>query len=344
MCIVKGTDGMESMEIVERIGSMDRGDGTGRPVSPVKWKDPRKEFGKAVSELAEENEKIVVISADSGFSSGFKEFAARHPERYVECGIMEQGATGIAAGLSCVGKIPVFCAIAPFVTCRNFEMFRNDLGYMRQNVKIVGRNGGFTYSDLGATHHSLEDFAITRMIPGVTVLCPQDPTEIRQACKAMLELEGPVYMRIGNPKIPVLFPEESPFAIGKGRLLRQGNDVALVSTGTVTAAALQAAELLEQRGIHARVLGMGTVWPLDEELVLRAAAETGGIVTVEEHYVRGGLGSVVAELLSEKLPVRMKRLGVPLEYAVSGPYEELLRYYGLDAEGIAGAVEKFCGK
>ncbi len=311
------------------------------------WKDPRKEFGKAVSEIAEENGDIVVISTDSGFSSGFKEFAARHPERYVECGIMEQGATGIAAGLACVGKIPVFCAIAPFVTCRNFEMFRNDLGYMRQNVKIVGRNGGFTYSDLGATHHSLEDFAITRMIPGVTVLCPQDPTEIRQACKAMLELEGPVYMRIGNPKIPVLFPEESPFAIGKGRLLRQegGKDsVTIVSTGTVTAEVLKAAELLEKKGIFARVIGLGTVWPLDEELILTAAAETGRIVTVEEHYVRGGLGSLVAELLSEKLPVRVKRIGVPLEYATSGPYEDLLRYYGLDAEGIAGAVEKFCGE
>ncbi len=296
------------------------------------WKDPRKEFGKAVSEIAEENGDIVVISTDSGFSSGFKEFAARHPERYVECGIMEQGATGIAAGLACVGKIPVFCAIAPFVTCRNFEMFRNDLGYMRQNVKIVGRNGGFTYSDLGATHHSLEDFAITRMIPGVTVLCPQDPTEIRQACKAMLELEGPVYMRIGNPKIPVLFPEESPFAIGKGRLLRQegGKDsVTIVSTGTVTAEVLKAAELLEKKGIFARVIGLGTVWPLDEELILTAAAETGRIVTVEEHYVRGGLGSLVAELLSEKLPVRVKRIGVPLEYATSGPYEDLLRYYGL---------------
>ena len=246
-----------------------------------------------------------------------------------------------------MGKIPVFCAIAPFVTCRNFEMFRNDLGYMRQNVKIVGRNGGFTYSDLGATHHSLEDFAITRMIPGVTVLCPQDPTEIRQACKAMLELEGPVYMRIGNPKIPVLFPEESPFAIGKGRLLRQegGKDsVTIVSTGTVTAEVLKAAELLEKKGIFARVIGLGTVWPLDEELILTAAAETGRIVTVEEHYVRGGLGSLVAELLSEKLPVRVKRIGVPLEYATSGPYEDLLRYYGLDAEGIAGAVEKFCGE
>ena len=311
------------------------------------WKDPRKEFGKAVSEIAEENGDIVVISTDSGFSSGFKEFAARHPERYVECGIMEQGATGIAAGLACVGKIPVFCAIAPFVTCRNFEMFRNDLGYMRQNVKIVGRNGGFTYSDLGATHHSLEDFAITRMIPGVTVLCPQDPTEIRQACKAMLELEGPVYLRIGNPKIPVLFPEESPFAIGKGRLLRQegGKDsVTIVSTGTVTAEVLKAAELLEKKGIFVRVIGLGTVWPLDEELILTAAAETGRIVTVEEHYVRGGLSSLVAELLSEKLPVRVKRIGVPLEYATSGPYEDLLRYYGLDAEGIAGAVEKFCGE
>ncbi len=306
------------------------------------WKDPRKEFGKAVSEIAEEKEDIVVISTDSGFSSGFKEFAGKHPDRYVECGIMEQGATGIAAGLACVGKTPVFCAIAPFVTCRNYEMFRNDLGYMRQNVKIVGRNGGFTYSDLGATHHSLEDFAITRMIPGVTVLCPQDPVEIRQACKAMLEMEGPVYMRIGNPKIPVLFEEDSPFAIGKGRLIRDGGDVTILSTGTVTAEVIKAAELLEAKGIHARVIGLGTVCPLDEEMILKAARETGRIVTVEEHYAQGGLGTMVAEFLSETEPVKVKKIGVPKEYATSGPYEDLIRYYGLDSESIAETVEKFC--
>ena len=169
------------------------------------YMDPRKTFGKAVTQEAEKNEDIVVLSADSGKSSGFGEFIEKYPDRYFECGIMEQGVIGISSGLATTGKVPVFCAIAPFVTARPFEMFRNDLGYMNQNVKVVGRNCGITYSDLGATHHSLEDFAIVRMIPGVTILAPQDPYEIEEAVKAMLSMNGPVYMRIGNPKIPVLF-------------------------------------------------------------------------------------------------------------------------------------------
>ena len=212
-------------------------------------KDPRKAFGKAVSDIAENNERIYVLSADSGGSSGFKEFAAAHPDRYFEFGIMEQGVTGIASGMATTGKIPVFCAIAPFVTCRNYEMFRNDLGYMRQNVKIVGRNGGFTYSDLGATHHSLEDYAIMRMIPGVVVLAPQSPDEIRGAAKAMLEHEGPVYMRIGNPPIPELYDGEREFVIGKGQLLRDGTDLTIISTGSTTVETLKAAESLAEKGV-----------------------------------------------------------------------------------------------
>ena len=156
--------------------------------------DPRKVFGQAVTEVAEQNKNVVVLSADSGKSSGFGDFMKKYPERYYECGIMEQGVVGIAAGMATVGMIPVFCAIAPFVTCRPYEMVRNDIGYMRQNVKLVGRNCGFTYSDLGATHQSLDDFAIMRMIPGMTILAPQDPNEIKAAVRAMIEHEGPVYM------------------------------------------------------------------------------------------------------------------------------------------------------
>ncbi len=302
--------------------------------------DPRKEFGKAVAQLAEADESIVVLSADSGFSSGFKAFAKEHPDRYYECGIMEQGVTGVASGLATTGKKPVFCAIASFVTCRNYEMFRNDLGYMRQNVKIVGRNGGFTYSDLGATHHSLEDFAIIRMIPGAVVLCPQDPGEIRQACKAMMEYEGPVYMRIGNPKIPMLF-EETPFEIGKGRLIQDGKDVTLISTGPQTEAAMEAVKLLEAKGYSVRHIGMPTVCPIDEAMIIAAAKETGKIVTVEEHYYHGGLGTMVAEVCAENCPIPVKMIGIPKEYATSGPYKDLLTYYGLDAESIAKTVEEF---
>lgn len=303
-------------------------------------KDPRKTFGAAVAEVAESREDIVILSADSGGSSGFKEFAQKHPDRYFEFGIMEQGVTGIASGLAAAGKTPVFCAIAPFVTCRNYEMFRNDCGYMRQNVKIVGRNGGFTYSDLGATHHSLEDFAIMRMIPGVVVLAPQDPGEIKMAAKAMLEYEGPVYMRIGNPPMEELW-EEKEFVIGKGSVLREGSDLTIVTTGTTTANVLKATDLLEQRGISAMVVGMPTVSPSDHELIIEAAKKTGKIMTVEEHYAGGGLGSIVAEICSEYCPVPVKIHGVPKEYAISGPYDELLQYYRLDAQGIADVAEEY---
>lgn len=302
--------------------------------------DPRKEFGKAVTELAKENEKIVVLSADSGKSSGFGDFVKQYPGRYFECGIMEQGVIGVASGLATTGKIPVFCAIAPFVTSRPFEMFRNDLGYMKQNVKVVGRNCGISYSDLGATHHSLEDFAIIRMIPGVVVLAPQDPTEIRTAVKAMMEHEGPVYMRIGNPKIPVLF-DEQPFVIGKGRIIREGTDVTIISTGSTTKAAVEAAESLSKQGVSVRLIGMPTVCPIDEELVIESALKTKGIITVEEHYADGGLGTLVSELCSSKCPVRVKRLGIPKTYASSGPYDELLAYYGLDAKGIEKSALEF---
>jgi transketolase len=306
----------------------------------AKYSDPRKIFGAAVYEEAAKNPDIVVMSADSGGSSGLGGFKKDYPERYFELGIMEQGVVGIASGLATTGRIPVFCAIAPFVTARPFEMFRNDVGYMKQNVKIVGRNGGISYSDLGATHHSLEDFAIIRMIPGVAVLSPQDPGEIKAAVRAMLKHPGPVYMRIGNNPIPELF-EPEPFDIGKGRVLREGGDVTVISTGALTGTAIEAAHLLADGGIDARVIGMPTVWPIDRELIIDCARKTGRIATVEEHYVIGGLGTIIQETVSEECPVPVKKLGIPHTYATSGPYKELLAYYGLDATGIANSVREF---
>lgn len=308
------------------------------------FRDPRKTFGQAVSDIAETDPRIVILSADSGKSSGFKDFSVKHPDRYFEFGIMEQAVTGIASGMATVGKIPVFCAIAPFVTCRNFEMFRNDLGYMKQNVKIVGRNCGFTYSDLGATHHSLEDFAVTRMIPGVVVLAPQSPSEIEAAVKAMLAHDGPVYMRIGNPKIPELWDEQPEFVIGKGTVLREGSDLTLISTGSTTAAAIEACERLEEKNVSVQLVGMPTVSPIDRELVIECAKKTGRIMTVEEHYIDGGLGSAVLAALAEDCPVPVRMHGVPKSYATSGPYDELLKYYKLDAEGIAETALDFLKK
>ena len=302
--------------------------------------DPRKTFGAAVLEVARTNPDIVVLSADSGGSSGFGDFQKNYPERYFEFGIMEQGVVGFSSGLATTGLVPVFCAIAPFVTSRPFEMFRNDIGYMRQNVKVVGRNSGISYSDLGATHHSLEDFAIIRMIPGVTVIAPEDPGEITAAVKAMLEHVGPVYMRIGNDPIPHLF-EPQPFVIGKGRIVRPGKSVTVIMTGSLAGNVVEAVKLLEARGIDAELIAMPTVWPLDKEAILASAKKTGRVVTVEEHYVVGGLGTMVQELCSENLPVPVAKLGIPHNYAASGPYNQLLGLYGLDAEGIAGSIERF---
>lgn len=303
--------------------------------------DPRKTFGMAVTELAESNEDIVVFSADSGKSSGFGDFIKKYPERYFEVGIAEQSAVGMAAGLATAGKIPVFCAITPFVTARPYEMVRNDMGYMRQNVKIVGRNTGMTYSDLGVTHQGIDDIALMSLIPGMTIIAPQDPTEIKEAVKAMIEHEGPVYMRIGNPKIPQIF-EPEPFEIGKGKVLREGSDVTIITTGSTTLDGFEAVKILEEKGIRAKLIGMPTILPLDEELVRSAANETGKVVTVEEAYVHGGLGSIVTEALSDIPSVTVKRLGMPMGYAITDSnYRELLAYYKLDGAGIAGAVEEF---
>jgi transketolase len=312
-------------------------------VSDLEKRDPRKELGAAVFAAAQKNNRVVALSADSGGSSGFGELQKTYPERYFEFGIMESAVTGVASGLATTGKIPVFCAIAPFVTSRPYEMLRNDIGYMRQNVKIVGRNGGITYSDLGSTHHSLEDFAILSMIPGMVVLAPQDPNEIKNAVAAMIEYEGPVYMRIGNEPVPV-FTGDKPFVIGKGSILRDGDSVTVISTGTLTYEVLRAAELLSEKRINAEIIGMPTVNPLDEDLIIKSASKTGRVVTVEEHYVPGGLGSAVCTVLcSLKKPAPVKMLGIPRAYAGNGPYRELLTYYKLDPQGIAASVEEFAG-
>ncbi len=305
--------------------------------------DPRKTFGAAVTEVAATDDRIVVLSADSGGSSGFGAFMKEHPERYFEFGIQEQGVTGVAAGLATTGKIPVFCAIAPFVTCRNYEMFRNDIGYMRQNVKIVGRNGGFTYADLGSTHHSLEDYAIIRMIPGVTVLAPMDPDDMRGAVRAMLAHEGPVYMRIGNSPIPEI-AEAEEFVIGKARKLRDGGQVTVVTTGYVAGDVVQAVDALRASGVSVELLGLGTVWPVDAEAILESAAKTGHVITIEEHYEIGGLGGAVAEVLASEPIAPLDRIAVPQQYVPSGPYKDIQKGLGLDAASLETRIRELVAK
>lgn len=304
-------------------------------------KDPRKTFGEALLAAAQDNPKIVALSADSSSGSGMTPFKEKFPDRHFEFGIMEQGIMGFAAGLATTGKIPFFAAIAPFVTARPFEMFRNDVGYMRQNVKVVGRSAGLTYSDLGATHQSLDDIAIIRTIPGVTVINPGDPVDIVKAVHAAAAHVGPVYIKIGSPKMPVLMQADYPFQIGKGVVMQEGGDVTLIATGTLLSKAAAAAKVLKGKGIQARLINMHTIKPLDKELVLKAARETGKIVTIEEGYLAGGLGGSIAELLAAELPTPMKMIGVDDRYADTGPYEALLSQLGLQGEQIAETVVNF---
>jgi transketolase len=304
-------------------------------------RDPRKTLGEALVAAAEKNKNIVAISADSSSGSGLTPFHERFPERHIEFGIMEQGVIGFSAGLATTGKIPFAVAIAPFVTSRPFEMFRNDLGYMRQNVKVVGRCAGLTYSDLGATHQSLDDIAIIRTIPGVTVINPGDPVDIVKAVHAAAAHVGPVYIKLGSPKMPVLMDEDYTFQVGTGVVMQEGNDVTLIGTGTVLSKAVEATRILKEKGFHPRLINMHTIKPLDRELVLKAAAQTGKIVTVEEGYLAGGLGSCVAELIATEQPVPMKMIGIDDQYCDTGPYEELLAQYGLQGEQIADTVEQF---
>lgn len=301
-------------------------------------KDPRKTFGEAVIEVAAKNPNVVVLSADSSSGSGLGAFMEKFPERHFEFGIMEQGVMGFASGLATTGKIPVFAAIAPFVTARPFEMFRNDLGYMKQNVKVIGRCCGLTYDQLGSTHHSIDDVAIIRTIPGVTIINPGDPVTIIKAVHAMIDHHGPCYMKIGSPKMPVLYAEDIDFRLGKGIVIKDGKDVALIGTGTVLSKAVAAAGLLEKEGISVRLIDMHTLKPLDRELILSAAREIGRIVTVEEHYIAGGLGSAVAEICSQECPAKIRMIGIDDHFASNGPYEQLLKQHGLQPEQIKDSV------
>jgi transketolase len=307
-------------------------------------KDPRKTFGEALVEVGEKYENLIAISADSSGGSGMTPFKERFPERHLEFGIMEQGVIGFASGLATTGKIPFVVAIAPFVTSRPFEMFRNDLGYMRQNVKVVGRCAGISYSDLGPTHQSLEDIAIIRTIPGVTVLNPGDPVEIKKVVHAAADLTGPCYVKIGKEKMPVIFSEDYPFELGKGVLVRNGKEVTVIGTGTVFSKAHAAAETLAKDGVDVRLIDIHTLKPFDREMVLQAAKETGHIVTVEEHYLAGGLGSLVAETLArDGVCARVKMIGIDDQFASNGPYEELLSLYGMQPDQIAKTVKEFLG-
>ena len=311
-------------------------------MSDVKRIATREGYGNALAELGAEFDNIVVLDADLAGSTKTGIFAKAFPERHINCGIAESNMIGVAAGLAAAGKVPFASSFAMFAAGRAFEQVRNSIGYPHLNVKIGATHAGISVGEDGATHQCNEDIALMRTIPGMVVINPADDIEARAAVKAAYEYEGPVYMRFGRLAVPVINDNEDyKFEIGKGIVLREGKDVTTIATGLEVAETLAAADMLAADGIEAKVINIHTIKPLDEELVIAAAKETGKVVTVEEHSVIGGLGSAVADVLAEKAPTKMLKIGVNDTFGESGPAVALIKKYGLDAESIYKKVKEF---
>ena len=302
----------------------------------------RAAYGKALEELAAQEPNLVVLDADLSGSTMTKGFGAEHPDRFFDMGIAEANMVGVAAGLATCGKKPFVNSFAMFAAGRAWEQVRNSVAYPGLNVKVVGSHGGLSVGEDGATHQCIEDLAIMRAIPNMTVLCPCDGNEMKQAVKALLAYDGPAYLRLGRLAVETVTDqvEGYEFQIGKGVLLRDGQDVTVVAVGMMVQMALTAADILAEEGISVRVIDMHTIKPLDQELVLKAARETGAIVTSEEANVLGGLGSAVCECVSAGCPVPVVRHGVNDEFGRSGEAKAVLKAYDLTADGIVKAVRK----
>ena len=311
-------------------------------MSEVKKIATRESYGNALVELGAVYDNLVVLDADLAAATKTGVFKKVYPERHIDCGIAECNMVGIAAGLAATGKIPFASTFAMFAAGRAFEQIRNSVGYPHLNVKIAATHAGISVGEDGATHQCNEDIALMRTIPGMVILNPSDDVEAKAAVKAAAAYEGPVYLRLGRLAVPVI--NDTPdyrFEIGKGVTLKEGSDLTIIATGLCVSSALEAAQKLEADGVHARVINMHTIKPLDEELVVKAARETGRIVTVEEHSVIGGLGGAVCEALCENAPVPVKRIGVQDVYGESGPAVKLLEKYGLDGEGVYKQIREW---
>ena len=304
-------------------------------MADVKKIATRDSFGNVLVELGNEREDFVVLDADLAAATKTGTFKKAFPQRHYDCGIAEQNMVSIAAGIAATGKRVVCSSFAMFAAGRAFEQVRNSIGYPHLNVIIGATHAGISVGEDGATHQCCEDLALMRTIPGMTVINPADDTEARKAVEAALELDGPVYIRFGRLAVPVIFDEDYDFKVGKGVELREGTDVTIIATGLMVNEALQAHDLLAQEGISARVINIATIKPLDREIVLKAARDTGAIVTAEEHTVIGGLGSAVAEVVCEECPVPVVKLGVNDTFGHSGPAVKLLDEFGLRAANIA---------
>ena len=311
-------------------------------MSDVKKIATRDSYGNALVELGKEHENLVVLDADLAAATKTGVFKKVFPERHIDCGIAECNMMGVAAGLATTGKVPFASSFAMFAAGRAFEQIRNSIGYPKLNVKIGATHAGISVGEDGATHQCNEDIALMRTIPGMVVISPSDDVEARAAVKAAYKHEGPVYLRFGRLAVPVINDREDyKFELGKGVVLREGKDITLIATGLPVAETLEAAEKLAADGIDAKVINIHTIKPLDEELIVEAAKETGKVVTIEEHSVIGGLGSAVCDVLSEKAPTKVLKIGINDTYGESGPAVELVKKYGLDAESIYKKIKEF---
>ena len=297
-------------------------------------------FGTALVELGKKRDDFIVMDADLAAATQTGMFKKAFPERFYDCGIAEQNMVGIAAGIAATGKKVICSSFAMFAAGRAFEQIRNSVGYPHLNVIIAATHAGISVGEDGATHQCNEDIALMRTIPGMTIINPADETEAKKAVYAAIEHDGPIYMRFGRLAVPVVFDDDYKFEIGKGVELREGNDVTIIATGLMVKEALEAHDLLKAEGINSRVINMATIKPLDTEIVLKAAKETGAIVTAEEHSVIGGLGSAVSEYLSEIYPTPVVKLGINDKFGHSGPAVKLLDEFGLRAVNIAEKVKK----
>lgn len=300
----------------------------------------RDSYGNGLIELGEKHKDIVVLDADLAGATKTAKFKKVFPSQHFNCGIAESNMIGVGAGLSTMGLVPFVSTFAMFAAGRAYEQVRNTIGYPHLNVKICATHGGISVGEDGASHQCCEDFGLMRTIPGMTVMCPSDDVEARKMVHAAYDMKGPVYIRFARAATPVFHDESFNFVIGKGEVLRDGNDVAIIATGILVPEAIEAGNLLDNEGIKPRIINMSTIKPLDTELVVKAAQECGKVITVEEHNIIGGLGEAVCAVLAERCPVSVHRIGINDEFGHSGPAAELLKEFGLTADHIVNQTKQ----
>jgi transketolase len=313
-------------------------------MAEVKKLATRDGYGKGLVALGAEYDNVVALDADLAGSTKTGMFKKAYPDRHFNCGIAEADMMCVAAGMASTGLVPFASSFAMFAAGRAYEQIRNSIGYPHMNVKIGATHGGISVGEDGASHQCCEDFALMRSIPGMVIICPADAVEAEAAVKAAYHYQGPVYLRFGRLAVPVFHEEGFEFTIGKGEVMRDGTDVAIIANGLLVYEAVQAGEKLAEMGINAMIINMSTVKPLDEALVLDAARKCGRIITCEEHSIVGGLGEAVCSFLSENLPTPVRRIGVNDVFGESGPAAELLKKYGLCADNIVNVAKDFCAK